>query len=254
MVIWLYGIFSNEAQLLPYFLRHYAPQVDRLILFDNCSTDGSADLIRAYDNATIEKYPANAPVMDSVNMEEFSVRRYIEAREKADWVIWVDCDEFLWNGPLSLRTTLRDYQARGWQAIKTCGYQMVSNHLPTATDKPITDQIQYGFRDTEYDKMIVFNPALSVRWKPGRHSYRVAGTVVYQDTLRLLHYRFLGVDYFKRRNAYNAANRSAAEIASNRSYAAAPDYVSGKYSLAWYQQWQAYATDVINYNFVEVQE
>ena len=32
MTIWLYSLFGQEQMMMPYFLRYYAPQVDRLIM------------------------------------------------------------------------------------------------------------------------------------------------------------------------------------------------------------------------------
>lgn len=251
MKIWLYCIFSNEAELLPFFLRHYAPQVDRLIMFDNGSTDNSRALIHAYKNGEVFKYPSNQAVMDSVGMTYFASHKYREARGQADWVLWVDCDEFLWSGPIALRELLRGYQQQGIRAVQSVGYQMLSNEFPTS-DAPLTDQIRYGIADREYDKVSAFDPALDVTWRPGRHVCNIDGNVTaYRGELRLLHYRFIGLDFWQRRNAYNYAHRSEAEIASNRSYHAAPEH-TGKYSLAWYQNAMAYMSDVVTQEWIGV--
>ena len=235
--------------MLPHFLRHYAPQVDRLILFDNCSTDNSREIISAYRNAEALNYPAFRPIMDSVSAAQFASERFHEARRYADWVLWVDCDEFLYSGA-SLRETLREYRARGIRAVRSIGYQMLADEFPTG-DTPITEQVRYGIRDSEFDKVAAFDPTLNIRFRPGRHNCRIDGAAAEQTGLKLLHYRYLGAEYFTRRNAYGAANRSAAEIAANRSYHMTSDH-QGKYSLRWFQHAQAYATDVIENNFVEV--
>ena len=250
MVIWLYCIFSNEAQMLPHFLRHYAPQVDRLILFDNCSADNSLAIISGYSNAIVLPYPADRPVMDSVSAAQFASMQYHEAHGKADLVLWVDCDEFLYSSGTPLCEALRDIHARSIRAVRSVGYQMLSNDFPTGA-APLTEQVRFGIRDTEYDKVAVFDPALNIRFRPGRHNCRIDGATAEQTGIKLLHYRYLGVEYFMRRNAYLDANRSAAERQAGRSYHVASNH-QGKYSLGWYQQVQAYATDVIEHNLVEV--
>jgi len=250
MVIWLYCIFSNEAQLLPFFLRHYAPQVDRMFLFDNASTDNSRELISAYANTALCEYPADKPIMDSVSAAHFLSEAYHAARGEADYVICVDCDEFLWSGPVSLHESLRGYKQQDIRAIKAQGYQMVSDVFPTC-DAPITDQIHYGIRDAEYDKVCIFDPTLDLQWRPGRHVCNIAGSVTaYQTAIKLLHYRYLGLEYFQKRNAYNYGNRSAAESQAGRSYHAASNH-QGKYSAAWFQQAQAFSSDVVSNNLVE---
>lgn len=250
MVIWLYAIFSNEARLLPYFLRHYAPQVDRLILFDNASTDNSRALIAAYHNVEVHNY-AVRPVIDSISAAQFASERYHEARGKADLVLWVDCDEFLYSSGETLREALRRVQAQGIRAVRSCGYQMLSESFP-ASDAPLTEQIRFGIRDTEYDKVAVFDPALNIRFRPGRHNCRIDGATAQQTSIKLLHYRYLGAEYFTRRNAYNFANLSDLERQAGRSYHVAANH-EGKYSLRWFQHAQIYATDVIAHNLVEVQ-
>lgn len=243
MVIWLYTIFRNEEELLPYFLQHYAPQVDRLIMFDVSSTDHSRDLIAACHKATICNY-SRPHDMDDEQSVQFAAETYKEARSEADFIIWVDCDEFLWSGPTSLRELLRGYQQQNIRAIKSVGYQMVSDHFPQG-DTPLIEQMPCGVRDKEYDKMAVFDPLLDVTWRPGRHTCNVNGATVYQGEIKLLHYRYLGADYFTRRNARNFSNRSALERMTNRGYHTAPDH-TGKYSAAWFQQALVNASDVVN--------
>lgn len=250
MVTWLYCIFSNEAQILPFFLRHYAPQVDRLILFDNASTDNSRALIAPYRNVEVYDYGGARPVMDSVSGAQFASTQYHEARGIADLVLWVDCDEFLYPNGVSLREALRAIHAQNIRAIRSCGYQMFSDSFPTG-DTPITEQIRYGIRDAEYDKVAIFDPSLNIRFRPGRHNCRIDGATAQQTGIKLLHYRYLGADYLTRRNAYNLANLSDAEKQAGRSYHVASNH-TGKYSLRWFQHAQAYATDVIESSFVEV--
>lgn len=252
MVIWLYAIFSNEAELLPYFLRHYAPDCDRMILYDNASTDNSRAVIEICDKAEIRDYPTKQAVMDSVDAALFANETYHEARGKADWVIWVDCDEFLYSGE-SLRETLRYARSRLVKAIQAHGYQMLSNEFPKS-DAPLIEQIRYGIRDDEYDKVAIFDPSIDLSWRPGRHVCRIADRIhiAYDGSMKLLHYRFLGMDYFKRRNAYNFSNRSAKEAAAGRSYHAAPDH-TGKYSLAWYLNAMNYMSDIVTPDRIGVQ-
>lgn len=250
MVIWLYAIISNEAELLPYFLRHYAPWIDRMIFYDNRSADNSRDLIRCYPNADVKDYPADRPVLDSAEMALFAEEHYKQARGRADWVIWVDGDEFLWSGQVKILDRLKYYRQKNIYAIKAQGYQMISDHFPTG-DAPIVEQITTGIRDAEYDKLCAFDPLLNVRFSPGRHNYHIANYAAYQSQVKLLHYRFLGEPFFRRRNAYLFANRSEAERDANRTYHSDPNHV-GKYSAEWFRDAQSRASDVITQDWIGV--
>lgn len=253
LTIWLYSIIC-EDEVLPFFLQHYAPICDRLTLYNNGDPDYGAELIKQYPNVILLDYPGPRRQLDSVSAATFAERTCRLARSWADWVIWVDCDEFLWSGPVPLRDTIRSYARRGIRAVAASGYQMIADSFPKS-DAPLVEQIRYGFRDTEYDKMCLFDPYLDFRWKPGHHSVRMytPGVTPQQGELRLLHYRYLGAEYFKRRNAYNYANLSEAELAAHRSYGDAPDYVSGKYSDVWYRHMSAYMTDVVSQNWIGVE-
>jgi Glycosyl transferase family 2 len=242
-MIWLYCIFGNEAQLMPYFLRHYAPLVDRLIMLDAVSDDGSADMVRACPNATLQP-SAIGDTLDSLVVSRYSSEKVREARGQADFVLWVDCDEFLYS-PIPLRELLRGYKAQGLRAIKATGWQMLADEFPTG-DGQLTSIVRHGARDIEYDKMAIFDPALDVTWSPGHHNCKIGDAQIHQSLeIKLLHYRYFGDDYLKARNARNYAHIGAAEIKAGRGYQVYPGYESGKYSAAWYKQAQGAAIDVI---------
>jgi hypothetical protein len=243
LTIWLYCIFGNEAQLMPYFLRHYAPLVDRLIMLDAMSDDGSADMARSCSNAVVQP-SAIGGTLDSIVVSKYSSEKAREARGKADFVLWVDCDEFLYS-PIPLRELLRGYKAQSLRAIKATGYQMLADEFPIGADQ-LTSIVRRGVRDAEYDKMAIFDPILDVTWSPGHHNCYISGAVAHQSNeVKLLHYRYFGEDYLKARNARNYAHISAEEIKAGRGYQVYPGYESGKYSLAWYRHAQTVAKDVI---------
>lgn len=236
---------------MPYFLRHYAPVCDRIILFNNGSEDATAEIAQAYPNVTIEMYPPNNVGVDSETIAQFCSMQYKHARSKADYVIWVDCDEFLWSGPIGLRELLHGYQQQRIRAVKSIGYQMISDRFPTG-DQPIIEQVYNGVRDNEFDKVTIVDPKLDLYWKVGRHRCKIFGATAYQSHVRLLHYRYLGADFFARRNANNYARMSQREIETGRSYNSVPTYISGKYSAQWYRDALTQARNVVTENWIGV--
>lgn len=244
MIIWLYAMFGREAELMPYFLQHYAPICDRITLFDNGGGDGTAEIARTCSKVTIEPCSLDVVGLDSELMAKFVNTQYKQARGKADFLILVDCDEFLWAGPIGLRELLRGYHQQRIRAVKSIGYQMISDQFPTG-DRPIVEQVCYGVRDEEFDKVAIIDPALDLYWKVGRHVCKISGATAHQGEVKLLHYRYLGEDYFARRNAYNYATMSRREIETGRSYNSVPTYTSGKYSAAWFQEMRSRARDVV---------
>lgn len=241
MTIWLYSLFGSEEQLMPYFLRHYAPEVDRLVMLDGGSTDGSRTIIGACPKAEIRESPFVHGGYDEYACTAYLAEQAATARGKADWALVVDADEFLYS-PLGLRAALDSYRAAGMRAVKATGYQMTADKFP-ATDGQLTDLVRSGVPDPEYDKLASFDPACGVIWSPGRHNYRCSATV-YQPGMKLLHYRYFGADWLRERNAQNYARRGVLDINANRGFHCAPDH-TGKYSLAWWQAAAQLAKEVI---------
>lgn len=220
MKIWVFALMHNEAALLPFFMRHYQAVADRVIIFDDHSDDGTAELAAAYARVSVRPYPGEG--LDDQEFSDFAARTYPEARGRADWCLWVDADEFIYHP--DLRGRLAHYQAAGVTLPNVAGYSMFANAFP-ATDGQLYDAVTVGARAPFYDKPVVFNPALDLRWIPGKHA--LAEPV---DTARggaaeikLLHFRHLGERYFAERNARNYARMSARNVAQGLGYQTYPE-------------------------------
>jgi glycosyltransferase involved in cell wall biosynthesis len=61
MVIHLYTFGWNEMRMLPFFIRHYEPFVDKIVFYDDGSTDGTLDLLAAKQNVEIRGFPRSHP-------------------------------------------------------------------------------------------------------------------------------------------------------------------------------------------------
>ena len=54
MKITLYTICYNEQEMLPYFLNHYSKMVDKIVVYDNYSTDNSRQILESFKDCEIE--------------------------------------------------------------------------------------------------------------------------------------------------------------------------------------------------------
>jgi hypothetical protein len=241
--IWLYCLFGNEQRLMPYFLRHYAQECDRLIMLDGGSIDGTRAIISACPNAVIQASPFTNERYDEIEWVNWMSIKYREARFSADWVLVVDADEFLYSG-IPLSTALSDYRTLyGVRAIRCQGYQMLSRSFPADNGAQLVDMVTDGIPDRIYNKLAAFDPMLDVTWSVGRHTAAAPGYEPLQDGLKLLHYRYFGDEYLTERNRLNYARRSADDIVHNRGYHGAPDH-NGRYSAAWFKSMMAQAERV----------
>jgi len=239
---WLYSLFGREPLMMPYFLRYYAPQVDRLIMLSGGTDEETRAMVWQYKNAEVHRSPFSETNYDDQAFIEYAQERYKEARGHADWVIWVDVDEFVYSVD-PLRGSLEEYRRTGIRAIICHGYQMIADAPPTADDQ-LTNLVRRGVADKIYNKVCAFDPELDITWSVGRHSCHIEGYNPAWTGMKLLHYRYFGADYLRERNARNHGRRSQADIVTGRGYHTAPDN-TGRYSPAWYEQAALQAEEVI---------
>ena len=71
MQVDLYALCWNDADMLPFFFRHYDPLVSRYFIFDDHSSDGSLDLMRAHPNVEVESFVRSDPA--SFTLSELSM-------------------------------------------------------------------------------------------------------------------------------------------------------------------------------------
>lgn len=147
-------IAFNEAELIPFTLRHYATFCDRMIVHDGGSTDGTREIARQL-GADVRDF-----ITDGVNDKLFKeLKQSCWRGTDADWVIPADCDELLF-APQGWFATLASYEANGEAVIKPRGFEMFSDTMPTP-GRQITEQIRDGAEDSKwYAKPILIRPKL----------------------------------------------------------------------------------------------
>lgn len=233
MTAWAYCLAYNEAAIIRYWVRHYRTFCDRVIVYcDLGSDDGTATLARM-EGAEIRPYGPSD--LDDLAFVAFAEEHYPEARGLADWVIWTDADEILYHPNLEQR--LDDLRSQGVDFPTVAGYSMMADAPPT-TSGQIYEELQTGFPSAAYAKVCIFDPSLDVKWQTGKHGAAVIGGFTPDDgsdPLRLLHYRWLGQDYFLERNRRNFARLNAINKAMQHGREIYPGY-RGEYSPDWYAE------------------
>jgi glycosyltransferase involved in cell wall biosynthesis len=208
-VLHVYTICWNEERILPFFLRHYGRFADRIVVYDNYSTDASRQIVAAHPRTDLRSF--GAPGEPCGDWERVVVKRHAwkESRGRCDWVIVVDCDELLCHPALT--DYLRSCRAGGVTLPRPKGYEMVSEAFPEVADQ-LPAAVPRGRPSPRMDKWVVFDPAAvdEIGYEPGCHVAHPRGRVVFDDppALRLLHFKNLGFAYLLRRYRELRARRS----------------------------------------------
>lgn len=209
MIIEAHLLCWNEKDIMPFVIRHYQGFCDRIIIHDNHSTDGSADLARSLG---CDVRPFGTKYFD--DLENMTLKNNCWKGSDADWVIVADFDECLWG--IDIREKLQLRVEECYQTIiKTRGWQIMSEAMPV---KDITE-ITNGYEFSNYAKNIIFNPqALTeINYGPGAHECNPSGNVVWSPmpVFFVLHYKHIGGvqrtinryrEYMKRMSKNNLKN------------------------------------------------
>ena len=213
----LYTLCWDEADMLGFFFRHYDSWVDRYVVYDDGSSDGSLDILRAHPKVEIRNFPRAD--RDSFVRSHTMLQNEIwkESRGQADWVVITAIDEHLWIPRTSMRSYLAEQQHRGVTFIPALGFDMISSAMPV-DEGLLIDRVDCGRPSLSFSKLSVFNPnqITQANFGMGRHSSQPQGTLRLpaRDELLLWHFKRLGFDRTMNREKAQGARLGRADIAS----------------------------------------
>lgn len=197
-VVHLWALVWNERDMLPFFLEHYRPFVDRFFLYDDGSDDGSVEYLAQQPDVELRRFK-NDGASFVETARDFNNHAWKESRGAADWVIVVNVDELVYHP--SPREALAWERQNGRTIIWPRGWDMVTAEFPRSG--PLVRTANRGVHNKEMAKVAVFAPDLvdEINYGPGRHHANPTGRVVRgrQTNFDLLHYKYLGEEYLTRR-------------------------------------------------------
>jgi len=183
---------KDEEHIIPFFLRHYA-FADRIIAWDNGSTDRSREMLAANPRVEIRDWDTGGLLRDDQLLQ---MKNEEYRKTGPGWNFIVDIDEFVWH-PFIL-PFLDECDARGITLPQTQGFDMVSLQMPADDGvTPLTDLVKEGRPNPMYNKISVLRDTCHILYWYGAHRiHSMSGRVIVSDQayLKLLHYRYLSCD------------------------------------------------------------
>jgi len=241
--IHIYTICWNEERMLPFFLRHYEQIAERIVVYDNGSDDASQEIVCRHPIAELRHFDSHGESREDIEIDVKS-NVWKESRRTADFVIICDVDEFLFHPHLN--KYLLDCRRRGITMPIPDGYQMVSERFPTTTGQ-IYEEVKRGLYHSRWSKRVIFDPHAieEIHYAPGCHEADPVGKIFCDRVpqLKLLHFKFLGIDYLITRYRELGARKSRHDLSHQygHQYFLSDDYLKAKFA-----NYQARSTQILS--------
>lgn len=179
MRIVCYFINFNDSFYIPFFYRHYSQFCEKIVCYDQHSTDGSRELCKSLG---IEVRSFGDYTLNDQAYLEIKNNCWKECRGKGiDYVIVVDVDEFV--------VVPTDVELGTFPAVK--GFNMISEEMPGTS----IFEINTGEPSESYSKQAIFSPDYiqEINFIHGCHRHNAVGELVSEKGACLLyHYRQIG--------------------------------------------------------------
>ncbi|NOG70258.1 glycosyltransferase [Roseicella sp. DB1501] len=229
-VVHLYTLCWDEADMLGFFFRHYEPWVDRFVVYDDGSTDGSLEILRAHprvERRRFERRITDSFVLSHQGMQDTAWK---ESRGQADWVVITAIDEHLHLRGQAMADYLAAQGRRGTTLIPALGFDMHAAAMPDDHGL-LVERVARGRPRSAFNKLSIFDPN-SIRetgFGPGRHAARPAGHLRLpdRDEVMLWHYKHLGFE----RNAAREASQAERLGRLDRQRGYGQHYLQGREAL-----------------------
>lgn len=222
MKICVYTLTHNCADILPFFLRHYLTFANQIVAWDDNSTDATRAILNSHALISQRDWQHNTGIDEDLFLK-FWQEEIPKAIGEFDWLMIVDPDEFLYHPHMA--ELLWDEQKRYTELIRTTGYNMMGNGLPKDDGRQIWEINPMGVAAPVYSKPVVFRPHVPINWVRGKHALENCNPKASADApIKLLHYRYLGAEYTRKRNAQNYARCGLQSGDKGAAWSCAPGY------------------------------
>ncbi|TXN22706.1 glycosyltransferase [Methylobacterium sp. WL9] len=215
-VVHLYTVCWDEADMLGFFFRHYDAFVDRYVVYDDGSTDGSREILTAHPKVELRDFDRIDAASFVLSHKAIQDEAWKESRSRADWVVVTAIDEHLHVRGRAMAEYLAEQKRRGVTLVPALGFDM--NHPVMPEDHGLlTERVTRGRPRIAFNKLSLFDPD-AVResgFGPGRHAAEPVGDLRLpaRDAMMLWHYKHLGFERNAEREAAQALRLGTTDVA-----------------------------------------
>lgn len=182
-VYWI-TLCKNEEDIIPFCIQYWSRMADKVIVYDNHSTDSSIELLSKYDWIDIRTFDSEG--QNDIIQKQVKEKAYLEFKDQCDILIISDMDEvFYFN---DFKAVLDVFTSGGYNVLATPIYSLCEASRPIYDHSKLLHQICHkfykqkmnhmqGFED--YSKLSIFNTKTTdkVNMSVGQHYVQTSPTM-----------------------------------------------------------------------------
>lgn len=200
-MVFAVSMVKDEADIIGHTIEHLLGQVDRIIVADNNSTDGTRDILDSYDIEVVDD--PEVAYYQSRKMSELAHRA---AEQGAEWVIPFDADEIWLGRHGTIKETLPEVDA-------TIATAEVFDHVATSkdseADNPLERMRWHRAAPNPLHK-VACRPRASVTIHQGNHGADYGATI--DGVLQVRHFPYRSTEQFVKKVRNGAAAYAASTL------------------------------------------
>lgn len=123
MTVHVHIFTFNEAPMIAWALTHYSVYADRIFVEDGGSSDDTERIAAAFPKAVFLRTPTAV----FREQDQQARKTHCWKRQRGDWTMCVDADEFVWCPSMPVREAL---EMQPCDVVRTFGYNMIADALP----------------------------------------------------------------------------------------------------------------------------
>lgn len=203
MVLHGHVLCWNEAPLVPFVMDYWKElKVDKLYVYDNGSTDGTLELLKAYDFVEVIPFSTDRNKTDEFALTYIRNTAWKRSKLVADWCIVCDFDEvpYFNGGREGFAEMIKAMEEDNAECLKTKMHQVITKHFPKHNEGTLMHQIEgmrFYDKDTNMDKALTFDcwKVEETGFKLGAHECGMECTKVKPEYYCFFHLKLLGTEY-----------------------------------------------------------
>lgn len=220
-VCWIV-LCKNEEDIIPYVIPYWRRIADKVVVFDNFSTDKSVELLSQHDWIEIRYFESDG--QNDAIQKTIKEQAYLEYKDKYDIIIITDMDELFYFK--NFKAVSEAFIDGGYNVLATPIYSLCEDFKPPYSEDKLLHQQCHkfykqkmnhmeGFEDIS--KLSIFNTKItdSINMSVGQHYVYTNPRMMIMlsnDGFCLHMDKGFGEDYFVKKRKKMGANLSEANI------------------------------------------